>query len=418
MLGRLARQRTQLGRAPLRRLCTADASRLVQRGLSHVIGDTSEPLSSLTVDAMFRAAVDANPSRDALLCPAQGLRLTYAELEEEVTRATTGLHHLGLSKGDRLAAWLPNVPEYVVLQYASARLGVILVTVNPAYRLPELRHALNLVGAKALALIPSLSSSDYIEMARALIDDASVPSLEHVLVRAGDVDIELRAAAALGGMGASYKDVISASRKRPSLSAPLPSTHQHEVINIQFTSGTTGLPKAVALTHRSLVNNGKFCARGQRLTSSDRVGVPVPMYHCFGIVIGSLACVNVGATLCFPSPTFDAAATLRAVQDEQLTALYGVRRDPSTTMLMTTTTTTTITPTIVLRIYGMQVPTMFIAELALPDFSSYDLSSLRTGVMAGSICPVETMRQARSRHATSACDLGARCSARDHLACR
>lgn len=336
-----------------------------------MIGNSSEPLLEDTIDAAFCSAVARHPDGLALSCPDQGIRLTYLELDQRVERAARGLvEHLGLRKGDRLGCWLPNVYEYIILQYATARIGTILVTLNPAYRVPELKHALNLSGVNTLVMVPQLATSDYVAMMRELLTaPEEVPSLRHIMAISGEGEGQDEASTVLAlqtSMGVSYRSVCedeeigTHSRKDAASYATLCNT---DVINIQFTSGTTGLPKAVALSHYSLVNNGSSISQAQRLGPNDRVCIPVPLYHCFGVVIGSLACIAASAAIVLPCRSgFSPARTLDAVALERCTALYGV-------------------------------PTMFIAELSLPDLARYDLSSLRTGVMAGSLCPADVMER-------------------------
>ncbi|EOD19511.1 putative long-chain-fatty-acid-CoA ligase [Emiliania huxleyi CCMP1516] len=349
-------------------------SRLVRGGLSHVIGDTSEPLSELTVDGMFCETVRRTPDRLALSSPAQSIRYSWNELEEQVATAAAGLLSIGVGSGDRVGCWLPNVAEYVVMQLATSRIGAILTCLNPAYKLAELQHALRLAGVKALLFCPGGARSDHTAVVERLLQTAeeaapclerAVPSLERVIALSGGAGGPCSRAAASSlqhPMAMAYADVLEGGKRsrdqglaaaslrgdgleeRSRAPAAAAALSHEDVTNIQFTSGTTGLPKAVGLTHRNIVNNGRFVARGMRLTSDDAVCLPVPLFHCFGLVLGSLACISTGAAIVFPSRTFDPRAALQAVQEERCSALYGV-------------------------------PTMFLAQLALSDFGSSNLPS-------------------------------------------
>jgi fatty-acyl-CoA synthase len=314
--------------------------------LAHTIGVTSAPLWEQTIGAAFDRTADAFADREALVVPFQGLRLTYRELGERVDRVARGLLALGLEKGDRVGMWSPNNAEWVYIQFAAAKTGVILVNINPAYQREELRHALAQSGCRALVSATGFKSSDY----AAMVDDvrSSLPDLEHVVfLDTPDWDALLIAG-----------DQIGATE----LSARSASLDNHDPINIQYTSGTTGSPKGATLSHRNLLNNGYFLGEGFRYTEEDRVCVPVPFYHCFGMVIGNLACVTHGAAIVLPAPSFEPLATLQTLEAEGCTSVLGV-------------------------------PTMFIAMLAHPSFATFDLTTLRTGMMAGSPCPVEVMKQ-------------------------
>jgi fatty-acyl-CoA synthase len=275
-----------------------------------------------------------------------GRRWSYSELAADVEAVARGLLALGIAKGDRVGIWAPNVPEWVLVQFATARVGAILVNINPAYRSHELSYVLTQAGIRTLVSAESFKTSDY----RAMVDDvrAGCPDLiETVYIGTSDWD-----ALVAGGVSV---DPGALAEREATLSFDDP-------INIQYTSGTTGFPKGATLSHHNILNNGYFVARTQVWTEADRVCIPVPFYHCFGMVMGNLGAVTHGACMVIPGPGFEAAATLRAVAEQRCTVLYGV-------------------------------PTMFIAELADPDFARYDLSSLRTGVMAGSPCPVEVMKR-------------------------
>jgi fatty-acyl-CoA synthase len=313
---------------------------------SQAVGPTDVPVLEETIGANLERTVSARPDREALVSRHQGLRFTYAELDAAVDEVARGLLALGLEGGDRLGIWSPNCAEWVLIQYATAKLGVILVNVNPAYRTSELQYALAQSGCRALVAAPEFKGSDYV----AMLDEVrpEVPSLEHAIFLGSDGWDELLAGAA----------AVDESRLRE-VSAPL---EPSDPINIQYTSGTTGAPKGATLSHRNILNNAYFVARGCRYSEEDRVCIPVPFYHCFGMVMGNLGCTTHGACIVIPGPAFEAASVLEAVAAERCTSLYGV-------------------------------PTMFIAELQHPDFESHDLSSLRTGIMAGSPCPTEVMRQ-------------------------
>jgi len=302
------------------------------------------PLLEKTISQALRDAAAKFPDRDALVVLHQNIRLTWRELDSEVTRVARGLASLGLRPGDRAGIWASNCAEWVLLQHAAARAGVVLVNVNPAYRSYELRYVLRKSRIRALFLHEKdarVSYRDILEESRA----GETLELEHVI-----------------WLGTDAWDAMLAGGADFSERAAAP----HDVANIQYTSGTTGSPKGVMLTHHNLLNNGMGMAMGLKATEQDRICAPVPLYHCFGSVIGSMVSVSSGAALILPSPQFDARATLEAVHTERATALYGV-------------------------------PTMFIAQLTHPEFDRFDLTSLRTGVMAGAPCPIETMRRVVER---------------------
>jgi fatty-acyl-CoA synthase len=313
-------------------------------------GPTDVALLDDTIPANLAHTVSLHGHREALVSCHQGVRWTYAEFAERVRRLAAGLAGAGLVKGDRVGLWSPNVAEWTLVQYATAELGVILVNINPAYRTHELAYVVQQSGCRWVVAAPSFKSSDYVAMVDSV--RAECPGLERaVFFRTPEWD----------ALAAGDPSVTDAD-----LDAIRVSLQPDEAINIQYTSGTTGFPKGATLTHRNILNNGYFTAELQRLTHDDRLCIPVPFYHCFGMVMGNLGCTSHGATMVIPSDAFDPTAVLEAVQAERCTSLYGV-------------------------------PTMFIAELAHPDFDSYDLSSLRTGVMAGSPCPVEVMKQCVDR---------------------
>ena len=312
-------------------------------------GPTDVPLLDETIGDNLRRTVAAHGDNEAIVARHQGIRWTYAEFGERVDRLSVGLLGLGLDVGDRVGLWSPNYAEWTLLQFASANIGAILVNINPAYRTHELAYALNQSGCRLLVAAPSFKNSDYMEMVDQI--DGQVPALERAVFLWEDEWDELVA-------GAGGVDRAAVTRRAASLDPDDP-------INIQYTSGTTGFPKGATLTHRNILNNGYFVARMQGFSATDRLCIPVPFYHCFGMVMGNLGCATHGATMVIPSDGFDPVHVLETITAERCTALYGV-------------------------------PTMFIAELDVLDQSSdlgrYDLTSLRTGVMAGSPCPVEVMK--------------------------
>ncbi len=313
---------------------------------SYSDGASPVPLMGETIGDNLRRIAVTYAASEALVDVPTGRRWTYAQLDADTDTVGVGLLALGIGKGDRVGIWAPNCAEWVVLQYATAKIGAILVNINPAYRSHELAYVLRQSGIKLLVSAESFKTSDY----RGMIDEvrSDAPDLERVIyLGTQDWDRLLDAGAV------SNREALAARSVTLAFDDP---------INIQYTSGTTGFPKGATLSHHNILNNGFFIGEGCRYTEQDRVCIPVPFYHCFGMVLGNLACTTHGACIVIPAPGFEPAATLAAVQAEKCTSLYGV-------------------------------PTMFIAELALPDFSSYDLSSLRTGIMAGSPCPVEVMKR-------------------------
>ncbi len=302
------------------------------------------PLLDATIYELFRDTAARFPQREALVARHEKRRFTFSQLLAEVERTASGLIGLGLQPGHRIGIWASNCPEWIFLQLAAARTGVVLVNINPAYRSHELAYVLRKSGMKALFLRESDRRANY----RSILEQA-----------AGGADLPLRHAVYLGGE--TWDGMIAGGRDVPEIPV-----HADDVANIQFTSGTTGSPKGVLLTHRNLVNNGALIARAIHATEDDRLCVPVPLYHCFGCVIGAMVGYASGAALILPAAQFDALATLEAIHEERATAVYGV-------------------------------PTMFIAELDHPEFSRFDLTSLRTGIMAGAPCPVAVMRQVIDR---------------------
>ncbi|MER7072621.1 AMP-binding protein [Terrabacter sp. NPDC000476] len=313
--------------------------------LSHTRGETEPALLETTIGDDFDATVARFPDREALVDVAQGRRWTYAELQADVDRLARALLAVGVRTGDRVGIWAPNCSEWTLVQYATAKMGAILVNINPSYRSHELKYVLEQAGISTLVAAESFKSSSYRDMVDEVREE--VETLERV-VYIGTADWDALVARA---------DDVAAS-ELAGIQAGLANT---DPINIQYTSGTTGFPKGATLSHRNILNNGYFVGELCDYTEEDRVCIPVPFYHCFGMVMGNLACTTHGACMVIPAPGFDPAATLRATQDEKVTSLYGV-------------------------------PTMFIAEWNLPDFADYDLSSVRTGIMAGSPCPAELMK--------------------------
>ncbi|WP_341315399.1 AMP-binding protein [Paraburkholderia sp. IMGN_8] len=342
-------------------------------GVAYVRGATDIPLSESTIGQFLRETARRLPDRQAVVFREQDIRWTWREFDDHVDCLATGLLSLGIEKGDRVGIWSPNRFEWLLTQFATARIGAVLVNINPAYRVAELEYALRKVGCKALVTAETFKTSNYISM---LLDIAP----ELASQQAGDLRIarlpELRMVISVGDWRVSGVMPFHAVMRRGEdmlrveggtvLDAVGRTLSPHDPINIQFTSGTTGSPKGATLTHHNIVNNARFVAMAMKLSEADSLCIPVPLYHCFGMVLGVLACVSIGAQMVFPGEGFDAGATLAAISEERCTALHGV-------------------------------PTMFIAELGHPDFSSFDLSSLRTGIMAGSPCPVETMNQVVAR---------------------
>ena len=308
--------------------------------ISYVHGSSRTSLIGETIGANLDRIAATYPERDAVVVCHQDARWTYAEFADRVERLARGLIVSGLQPGDRMGIWSPNCAEWLLVQYASAKAGVVLVNVNPAYRTSELEYVLNQSGCRMLVSAGAFKSSDYAGM----VDEVAPRCLE--LDRVVFLD-------------SSDWEQLSAGEEDVSLPSGL---QCDEPINIQYTSGTTGFPKGATLTHHNILNNGFFIGEACRYTPEDRVCIPVPFYHCFGMVLGNLACTTHGACIVIPAASFDAAPTLAAVEQERCTSLYGV-------------------------------PTMFIAELELPEFGDFDLGSLRTGIMAGSPCPIEVMRK-------------------------
>jgi fatty-acyl-CoA synthase len=330
---------------------------------SFVRGDTSGSLIEMTIGDCFDRAAARHPDGEALVVRHQDVRWTWRELRTRVDAVAAGLIARGLKPGDRVGIWAPNCAEWVIVQFATAKAGLILVNINPAYRIAEVEYALNKVGCAALILAPSHKSSDYVAMIGELAPElatsapgalraARLPGLRLVVVLG---EAEHAGCVPFAALASDNTDVLSDIRLDPGMA-----------INIQFTSGTTGFPKGATLSHRSILNNGAFVGARIGLSTVDRLCIPVPLYHCFGMVMGNLACMVHGATMVYPAEAFDPQAVLEAVEAERCTALYGV-------------------------------PTMFIAALQHPEFDRFDLSSLRTGIMAGSPCPMAVMREVIER---------------------
>jgi fatty-acyl-CoA synthase len=333
--------------------------------LSYVCGTGSVPLLYKTVGGVLEDAARRWGDRPAMVVRHQNIRWTYRELNDAADRVAAGFIKLGLQPGDRVGIWSPNRYEWVLTQFATAKAGLILVNVNPAYRTSELEFVLNKVGCKALILAPNFKSSDYIGMLRQLAPElatSAVGDLQSVRLPTLRTVILTDDARVPGFMPFRAVETLGTDVERERLNELRSLLQPEDSINIQFTSGTTGLPKGATLSHHNIVNNGYFVASHMAFTHEDSLCIPVPLYHCFGMVMGVLGCVTHGAAMIFPSEAFEPGAVLEAVAAEKCTALYGV-------------------------------PTMFIAELDHPQFRNYDLNSLRTGVMAGAPCPVEVMKR-------------------------
>jgi len=332
---------------------------------SYTSGTSTTPLLGLTIGDLFDQTAAAYPDQPALISRHQKIRLTYRELQAQVNRCARALLHLGVNKGQRVGIWAPTRAEWCITQFATSKIGAILVNINPSYRLHEVEYVLNQSGCSALVIASAFKASNYTEMIATL-----APELEHgeigklraekllqltTVIRLGEDRVPgMLPWADLMAMG----DLVSDEQ----LQKVQREQEFDDPINIQYTSGTTGFPKGATLSHHNILNNGYFVAELQNITSQDKICIPVPLYHCFGMVMGNLGCATHGAAMVYPAEGFEPQATMEAVQEERCTSLYGV-------------------------------PTMFIAELAHPDFAKYDFSSLRTGIMAGSPCPVEVMKR-------------------------
>ncbi len=335
------------------------------RQWSYASGTSDTPLLGLTIGDMFDQTAEKYPDNPALIARQQNVRLTYRELQAAVNQCAKGLLQLGFKKGDRIGIWAPNRAEWCITQFATSKIGVILVNINPSYRLNELEYVLNQSGCSAIIIAAAFKTSDYTGMLQTLAPELQqcapgqlkaekLPALTTVIRIGADKVAGMLSWDELMTLGTPVSDEQLQTRQRQQ--------EFDDSINIQYTSGTTGFPKGATLSHHNILNNGYFVARLQGFTSDDKVCIPVPLYHCFGMVMANLGCITHGAAMIYPSEGFEPLAVLQTVQEEKCTVLYGV-------------------------------PTMFIAELAHPDFAKFDLTSLRTGVMAGSPCPIEVMKK-------------------------
>ena len=338
---------------------------LIRSGpLSYDHGAVDTPLLYMTIGASLRRIAEQNPDREALVSVHQDRRFTYGQFDGLTDQLAKGLLKLGVKKGDRAGIWAVNRWEWVAMQFATAKIGAVLVNINPAYRTHELRYALEQSGTETLVLMHSFKTSLYYEMLLDLcpeiprstpgdLDAPVLPALKNVVLIDGNEDGTF-----------CFEDILEDGARVPDedLEAVTPELDPDDDINIQYTSGTTGFPKGVTLTHFNILNNGYHVAQAMRFTEADCLCIPVPFYHCFGMVMSNLSCVSTGAKMVIPCPIFEPVPVFEAVEQERCTALHGV-------------------------------PTMFIAELNLPDFEKYDLSTLRTGIMAGAPCPTKTMEE-------------------------
>jgi fatty-acyl-CoA synthase len=341
----------------------------MSEALSLVKGADAPPLLEITIGEALGQAAKRWPDEMALISAHQNIRWTFAELARRADALASGLLALGLEKGDRIGIWSPNCAEWTLTQFAAARVGLILVTINPAYRLSEVEYTLNKVGVKALVCAERFKTSEYANMIDTLAPELATS--KPGALTAAKLPV-LRAAIVIGAEaprpGWLAFDAVAAGDPRQAARVPqiAAGLDRNEAINIQFTSGTTGLPKGATLSHRNILNNGYFVGRAIGLTAGDRLCIPVPLYHCFGMVMGNLGCLTHGAAMVYPAEAFDPAAVLKTVAAERCSGLFGV-------------------------------PTMFIAVLGCPDLATTDVSSLRTGCMAGSPCPVEVMKEVIGR---------------------
>ncbi|MBE00397.1 MAG: AMP-binding protein [Gammaproteobacteria bacterium] len=337
--------------------------------VSYASGPSDKPLLGSTIGKFFDYAAGRYAEREAVVSIHQQVRFTYSELAERVNKLAKAFISAGFQKGDRIGIWSPNNVQWLITQYATAKAGLILVTINPAYRSHELAYVLRQSGCKGLILQNNLRSSNYEQMLCELcpeLPNVSTGKLVSIEYEHLTTIISTTESSVSGIYNWTDFNDLSNDSSDQDLDARLNSQDMDDPINIQYTSGTTGFPKGATLSHHNILNNGYFVAETMNFDESDRLVVPVPLYHCFGMVMANLGCLTHGACAIYPSETFEPEAVLHAVQSERATALYGV-------------------------------PTMFIAELALPNFSEYDLKTLRTGIMAGAPCPVDTMTQVNER---------------------
>ncbi len=338
---------------------------MAEKSDSYVCGISDAPLLGDTIGRSLDRAVQRWGNREALVSPSHGVRWTWSEFAERVDALAAGFLALGLERGQRIGIWSLNRPEWTLTQFAAAKAGLILVTINPAYRLSELEFALRKVGCVAIVTATAFKTSNYMEMLNTLLPELSSArpgQLQAARLPALRMVIQIGGPAASGTIPFEGIARMGRAEHREQLAALGTTLQFDDPVNIQFTSGTTGSPKGVTLTHHNILNNGYFTGRAMRLTEQDRICIPVPLYHCFGMVMGNLASVTLGAAMVYPGEGFDPLATLRTIEQEKCTALYGV-------------------------------PTMFIAELDHPEFAGFDLKSLRTGIMAGAPCPIEVMKR-------------------------
>ncbi|NUR12948.1 MAG: AMP-binding protein [Bradyrhizobium sp.] len=338
---------------------------MTEKGDSYVCGISDAPLLGDTIGRCLDRAAQRWGGREALISPSHGVRWTWSEFAERVDALAAGFLALGLERGQRIGIWSLNRPEWTLTQFAAAKAGLILVTINPAYRLSELEFALKKVGCTAIVTATAFKTSNYMEMLNTLLPElagARPGQLEAARLPALRMVIQIGGPAASGTVAFEEIARLGGAQHREQLAGLGAALQFDDPVNIQFTSGTTGSPKGVTLTHHNILNNGYFTGRAMRLTEQDRICIPVPLYHCFGMVMGNLASVTLGAAMVYPGEGFDPLTTLRTIDQEKCTALYGV-------------------------------PTMFIAELDHPEFKTFNLKSLRTGIMAGAPCPIEVMKR-------------------------